>query len=166
MEESVQDESTVAMEETVQDDFAANIHQVLANVTVVMRKHEGDCMSVRINIMLDDIESIEYENPKCRVRYNFALPSSTPHLLSYLFHKTDTSFDCDLMYDVSVGVTACGSVEEMTDFLMESVRVSSVETLEQMISNMNHDRFLLASDPYDRVTESAANTIAALLMYE
>jgi hypothetical protein len=38
------------------------LHQVLANATAMMRNHEGDCVSGRINILMDEICSIEHEN--------------------------------------------------------------------------------------------------------
>jgi len=57
MEETVEDESTVTYEEMEQF-----LHQVLANATAMMRNHEGDCVSGRINILMDQICSIEHEN--------------------------------------------------------------------------------------------------------
>ena len=57
MEETVEDESTVTYEEMEQF-----LHQVLANATAMMRNHEGDCVSGRINILMDEICFIEHEN--------------------------------------------------------------------------------------------------------
>lgn len=72
-----------------------------------------------------------------------------------------------MLYDVSVCVTNCDSVNEMTDFYMETIRACSTETLEQMVSNMNHHRYLTDdAGSFDRVAETAANTVAVLVMYE
>jgi hypothetical protein len=57
MEETVEDGSTVTYEEMEQF-----LHQVLANATAMMRNHEGGCVSGRINILMDQICSIEHEN--------------------------------------------------------------------------------------------------------
>jgi hypothetical protein len=64
-------------------------------------------------------------------------------------------------------VTNCDSVNEMTDFFMETIRACSTETLEQMVSNMNHHRHLSDdAGSFDRVAETAANTVAVLVTYE
>ena len=57
MEETVEDGSTVTYEEMEQ-----SLHQMLANATAMMRNHEGGCVSGRINILMDQICSIEHEN--------------------------------------------------------------------------------------------------------
>jgi hypothetical protein len=55
----------------------------------------------------------------------------------------------------------------MTDFFMDTIRACSTETLEQMVSNMNHHRHLSDdAGSFDRVAETAANTVAVLVMYE
>ena len=57
MEETVEDETTVTYEEMEQF-----LHQVLANATIMMRNHECDCVSGRINILMDEICSLNHEN--------------------------------------------------------------------------------------------------------
>ena len=57
MEETVEDELTVSYEEMEQF-----LHQVLANATIMMRNHEGDCVSGRINILMDEICCLNHEN--------------------------------------------------------------------------------------------------------
>ena len=84
-----------------------------------------------------------------------------------LYQAGYETFDCDLLYDVSVCVTNCDSVNEMTDFFMTTIRACSTKSLEQMVSNMNHHRHLSGdAGSLDRVAETAANTVAVLVMYE
>ena len=74
-------------------------------------------------------------------------------------------FDCDLMYAVSVGVTDCDSAEEMMAFVRDSVSVCTGDGLLQMVSNLNHGRYL-GSGESDRKAQKAANVIAAVILYE
>jgi hypothetical protein len=69
------------------------------------------------------------------------------------------------MYDVSVGVTDCDSAEEMMAFVRDSVSVCTGDGLLQMVSNLNHGRYLGIGES-DCKAQKAANAIAAVILYE
>ncbi len=79
--------------------------------------------------------------------------------------KLESSFDEDLFDEIMEGVSTLGTVDDLMSFFTATIGALTNEQLEDMVENLNYDRYITA-EPNGYLEQKASSLMAAIQLYE